>query len=312
MNLFKSDTWPLTFHSDLPFDECMEMLKSSIPKETLFSSMGLAEGSFIAKFYSDGFRLRQKTFMSNGFALRFYGKLRATESRTEITGEFRTDTYTRIFMTIWFTFAFIFGGLLFLVFLSQAISSHHGKTMPELLLPIFVPIAIPASGLLMVLVGKRLSKGQEAGMTIYLDSLFGGRHELHAVPTAVGPDADVKLMQNAAIFLAIGAFGNLVGSFAMPAAIFGHHLKIFALLIGPLSGLLAYGTWKRLKFTWVFGLAFIALAFAFSIVLGFPPEFSHLHPRLPLAFVVFWWIGGIAVGGFWEYWWYKKKPYFHA
>jgi hypothetical protein len=330
----------MKIQSPLSIEECVTVLKNATVKDTAFGTMFVAAGTIICKFSGNNFRLRQKRGYGNSFAPFFYGKLRQTETGTEISGEFRIHPFVLAFMAIWFGGVLLIGGTMALTSLAQLITGHYDHTKnANPLLGIFIPVIMLVFGAALVKFGKWLGRSEETKMNNLLQEAFStNKAPSLAALTQPLPPQKISMTVPLLLFAALGllcfvsAFTG-VSSYHTSASHYttsassndlshsstvityyhDHWGRWLAFANGMFLWFLAYGIWQRLYLTWRLGFVLIALSvvsFVFDVLAD--PNFSQESGKPPLVVTIFMSAGVLAVSAYWTVWWYKKKDYFTA
>src|SRR5262249_33089496 len=149
---------PMIFHTPMPIDVCQAALEANVDRERFgFTMSGYAgKKPVLAKFKRDGFRLQWRRNYQNGYAPFFYGRLQSTGLGTRVEGEFSVGTFTKVFMTFWFS------GLAFFFFLMLfSLLSGWGQFQVLPLAALSVPVGMALFGVAMFLFGCRLARNEE-------------------------------------------------------------------------------------------------------------------------------------------------------
>lgn len=96
---------PVTFRSTLPVDDCVRRLLERT-RRSIFSS--LFRQSTVGRVEQDSVHLQRIIpFFGNSFKPIFVGRFSTTEIGTVLEGHFTAFLFSKIFMTVWFSFAIL-------------------------------------------------------------------------------------------------------------------------------------------------------------------------------------------------------------
>ena len=151
--------------STLPPEDLLRRIRSGCDEErfSLWSMSGHAgERTIIGKFDGDRFRLQMRRFYRNSFAPFFYGEVRAIDSGSELSGDFKLHPFVRIFFGIWMT-----GATLGAMAISVAgLTEGHAERVGPF---IALPFALPLFGFGMLRFGRWLARNEAPSIVRFLE-----------------------------------------------------------------------------------------------------------------------------------------------
>ena len=149
------------FHSPLAPKQAIEALRAGADEEHWAFSFSGYEGDLpvVGKFREERFRLRKRIYYNNAFARQFYGELLPEPNGTRVQGYFASNLSTRIFAWVWFLP--VIWVCLRILFKSGSDLLRGGFLADQRLFGGLIPFGILAGGLLIVFVGRLLSRGGE-------------------------------------------------------------------------------------------------------------------------------------------------------
>lgn len=319
----------MKIQSRLSVDQCIAELKRLTINDTLFGAMFVPDRSVICKISGLKFRLREKRSYGNAFAPHFFGSLTPNDSGTEIAGDFRIHPVPKAFLVFWFGFLALFTvQMLVKEFQHQGGHSASGNSA----LMFVAPLGMMAFGYGLICFCRWAARNEQVRITQFLEATFGDAKPASPLDATFATVSQPEpVMWRAVLFFGVlgvvsvssGISGvssvhaqasNSPGSQSAFAITYFHDRweEAFVMVNGLFLLLLTYGVWKRLRVAWKMGFALFAFS-AVTFVLSILGDSQTIAQRdNPLAFSIFGIVGGLAVGAYWTYWWYKKRPYFDA
>lgn len=119
------------------------------------------ERTILGKFDGNRFRLQMRRFYRNSFAPFFYGEVRAIDSGSELSGDFKLHPFVRVFFGIWMTGATL-GAMALTV---GGLAQGHAERVGPL---IALPFALPLFGFGMLRFGRWLARNEAPSIVRFL------------------------------------------------------------------------------------------------------------------------------------------------
>jgi hypothetical protein len=146
---------PASFRSDYPVDEAVKRLREVVAP-TIFHS--LFKQSAVGKVRKDCVRIQRVIpFFGNSFKPIFVGAFKDTANGPVLEGAFTTFMFSKVFMTLWFGFAFIWTAIAIVAFVFVGLTTVAGHTASDTSVSAVVMagnmILLPVSGMLLIFFG---------------------------------------------------------------------------------------------------------------------------------------------------------------
>lgn len=162
----------LELYSPLPPDECASRLSKAIAQEgrlgfslsRLFSSSSQPVAGWVG---GDGFQLRKRITYRNSFQTYASGSLTPNGSGTSVRAEFGMSTFTRVFMWIWFGWAIVIGGVVFVSALVALLTGSGPDAYKAWMGVVGLPLML-VLGYALVRFGRYLARDEERFLTDFL------------------------------------------------------------------------------------------------------------------------------------------------
>lgn len=157
----------IVFTTKLSAQECIHRITRNAEKNTLLANLSMIvdyNKNFFYKFNGNSFRLEKVIYYRNAFKPIFFGKIIKQNNRTKIEGHFDIFWFVRIFMSVWFTFALLICGYMFITSIDQLFIPFKilpGTFTGSPIVGVIFPILFLAFSVVMVKTGKQQGKKHE-------------------------------------------------------------------------------------------------------------------------------------------------------
>ncbi len=162
----------LELYSPFSPEECVRRLSAAIDFErSLFRTWASLTGKRpVAGWVKDSsFRLRKRITYNNGFQTSLTGTLQSRDDGTLIGGEFGLNTFTRLFLQLWFGFLFVFMGVAYPIAIFSLFTHHSAMAQPsDSWIALAIPLGMLLFGYLLLRFGRYLARDEAGFLTEFL------------------------------------------------------------------------------------------------------------------------------------------------